>query len=139
MALCGIPRIDDLKAGSASAAAVGPGDADAESVGLVQQLLTAQGQKGLPNLLSPSYGTFGPVTTAAVQNFRTAQGLPVGGQIDVQTLRTLVQVDAPSPVISRGYMTLVLDFPYGGMAKILSVVAQMEGAGKFGAMNLNTD
>jgi hypothetical protein len=139
MALCGIQRIDDLNAGSASAVAIGPGDADAESVGVVQQLLTGQGQKGLPNLLSPNYGTFGPLTTAAVGNFRAAQGIPEGSQIDAQTLQTLVQVDAPSPVISRGYLTLVLDFPYGGLAKILSVVAQMEGAGKFSAINPNSD
>jgi len=33
----------------------------------------------------------------------------------------------------------VLDFNYGGLGKILSVVAQMEGAGKFSALNLNTD
>ena len=139
MALCGISRIDDLNSGAASATAIGPGDPDTESVGVVQQMLTGQGQKGLPNLLSPSYGMFGPLITAAVQNFRTQQGLPAGSQVDVQTLQTLVQAPAPSPVASRGYMTLILDFTYTGLAKILSVVAQMEGAGKFSALNLNTD
>jgi hypothetical protein len=82
---------------------------------------------------------FGRRTTAAVQNFRAQQGLPPGDQIDVQCLQTLVQAAAPVPVASRGYMTLVLDCSYSGLAKILSVVAQMEGAGKFGALNLNTD
>lgn len=139
MALCGISRIDDLNSGAASATPIGAGDPDKDSVGLVQQMLTGQGQSGLPNLLSPVYGVFGPRTTAAVQNFRAAQGLPAGDQIDAQCMQTLVQADAAEPVASRGYMTLVLDFPYSGLAKILSVVAQMEGAGKFGAVNLNTD
>jgi hypothetical protein len=139
MALCGIPRIDDLNQGAAGALAIAPGDADIESVGLIQGMLTGQGQKGLPNLLSPDYGKFGPVTTAAVQNFRAQQGLAPGAQVDAQMLQALVQAPAASPILSRGYMTLVLDFTYGGMAKILSVTAQMEGAGKFGAMNLSLD
>jgi peptidoglycan hydrolase-like protein with peptidoglycan-binding domain len=139
MALCGISRIDDLNSAAASAAAIGPGDADPESVGVVQQMLAGQGQRGLPNLLSPDYGTFGPLTSAAVQNFRAQQGLAAGNEVDSLTLQALVQVPAQSPVASRGYMTLVLDFAYSGLAKILSVVAQMEGAGKFSAMNLNTD
>ena len=102
-------------------------------------MLAGMGQAGLPNLLSPDYGVFGPRTTAAVQNFRSALGLPAGNQIDVQCLQALVQADASVPVASRGYLTLVLDIPYSGLAKILSVVAQMEGAGKFSALNLNTD
>jgi hypothetical protein len=139
MALCGIPRIDDLNQGAAGATAIGPSDTDTETVGVIQGMLIGQGQRGLPNLLSPDYGKFGPVTSAAAQNFRVQQGLAAGNQVDAQTLQTLVQAPAPSPILSRGYMTLVLDFAYGGMAKILSVTAQMEGAGKFGAMNLNSD
>jgi peptidoglycan hydrolase-like protein with peptidoglycan-binding domain len=139
MALCGIPRIDDLNSGTATATSIAEGDTDRDSVGLVQQMLAGAGQTGLPNLLSPDYGVFGPRTTAAVQNFRAQQGLPAGDQIDVQCLQTLVQAAAPVPVASRGYMTLVLDCSYSGLTKILSVVAQMEGAGKFGALNLNTD
>ena len=139
MALCGIPRIDDLNSGAATAVPIGPGDADKDSVGLVQQMLAGLGQPGLPNLLSRDYGILGPRTTAAIQNFRTQQGLPPGNQIDVQCMRSLVQAVPTEPVISRGYMTLVLNFPYSGLAKILSVVAQMEGAGKFSAMNLNHD
>jgi len=139
MALCGIPRIDDLNQGAAGATTIGPGDPDTETVGVIQGMLIGQGQRGLPNLLSPDHGKFGPVTSAAVQNFRVQQGLAAGNQVDAQTLQALVQAPAPSPILSRGYMTLVLDFAYGGMAKILSVTAQMEGAGKFGAMNLNSD
>lgn len=137
MALCGIPRIDDLNNGNA--AAIGPDDTDRDSVGLVQQMLTGCGLKGLPNLLSPDFGVFGPRTTAAVQAFRAQQSLPAGDSIDAAAFQTLVQTAAQAPVASRGYLTLVLDIPYGGLAKILSVVAQMEGAGKFSALNLNTD
>lgn len=139
MALCGISRIDDLNSGTASATPIGPGDSDRDSVGLVQQMPAGLGQSGMPNLLSPDYGIFGPKTTAAVQDFRAAQGLPAGDEFDTQCMQTLVRADPAEPVASRGYMTLVLDFPYSGPAKILSVVAQMEGAGKFGALNLNTD
>jgi len=139
MAPCGIPRIDDLNSGAASASPIGPGDPDTNSVGLLQQMLAGQGQTGLPNLLSLDYGVFGPRTTAAVQNFRVQQGLPAADQIDAPCLQSLVQAAAPAPVASRGYVTLVLNCPYNGLTKILSVVAQMEGAGKFGALNPNTD
>ncbi|MFZ1008839.1 MAG: hypothetical protein WAN65_18515, partial [Candidatus Sulfotelmatobacter sp.] len=129
----------DLNLGTAGATPIVPSDPDTESVGLIQGMLIGQGQRGLPNLLSPDYGIFGPATSAAVQNFRVQRGLGAGNQLDAQTLQALVQAPATSPVLSRGYMTLVLDFAYGGMAKILSVTAQMEGAGKFSAMNLNSD
>ncbi len=139
MARCGIDRIDDLNGGVATAAPIGPHDPDAESVGVIQSLLAGQGQKGLPNLLSPAFGTFGPLTTQAVHNFRAQQGLPETDVIDIAAMRQLVQTPAAVPIASRGYLTLVLDFAYTGLAKILSVVAQMEGAGKFAALNLNTD
>ncbi len=139
MALCGISRIDDLSRDDANVVPIGPGEADRDSVGVVQLMLAGMGLRGLPNLLSPDYGLFGPRTMAAVQTFRLQQGLPAGSAVDGQCFKALVQANAPEPVASRGYITLALDFPYGGLVKILSVVAQMEGAGKFGAMNLNTD
>jgi hypothetical protein len=138
MARCGITRIDDLNAGAA-ASPIGPGDADRESVGVIQSLLACHGQKGLPNLLSPDYGVFGPRTSAAVERFRVQQSLPAGNDVDAQTLQALVLTPATAPIASQGYLTLVLDFADGGLLKILSVVAQMEGAGKFSALNLNTD
>jgi hypothetical protein len=139
MALCGISRIDDLNSAAATASPIIPGDPDVESVGVIQDLLTGHGQKGLPNLLSPLYGSFGPLTSAAVVSFRKQQSLPAGNQVDPQTLQSLVQSPAKAPIASRGYLSLVLNFAYSGLAKILSVVAQMEGAGKFSALNLNTD
>ncbi len=139
MALCGIARIDDLMAGAASATSIGAGDPDKESVQVIQSLLTGQGEKNLPNLLGTEYGEFGSLTAAAVNSFRTRQRLPAGSQVDGQTLQRMVKAPAPAAILSRGYLTLALDFEYSGLAKILSVVAQMEGAGKFGALNLNTD
>lgn len=139
MAICGIPRIDDLNSGVEGATSIGVGESEKECVGLVQQMLAGMGHTGLPNLLSADYGTFGPRTVSAVRAFRAAQGLPGGEDIDAQCLQTLVQASATVPVASRGYLTLVLDIPYTGLAKIVSVVAQMEGAGKFSALNLNTD
>lgn len=139
MALCGIPRIDDLSCGAQGATPICAGDPEKECVGLVQQMLAGMGHTGLPNLLSADYGIFGPRTTAAVRAFRAAQGLPEGDDIDAACLRALVQTSAAAPVASRGYLTLVLDIPFTGLAKIVSVVSQMEGAGKFGALNLNTD
>ena len=56
MARCGIDRIDNLCAGTASAAPIAPGDPDKESVGVIQDFLTAHGQRGLPNLVGPGYG-----------------------------------------------------------------------------------
>ena len=139
MALCGISRIDDLNSGAATATAIVPGDPDKDSVGVLQQLLAGMGSPGLPNLLSADYGVFGPRTTAAVQNFRAAQGLAAGDSIDSQCLQALVSTPAGEPIVSRGFLTLVLDIPYTGLAKIVSVTAQMEGAGKFAALNLNSD
>jgi hypothetical protein len=139
VAKCGIERIDNLNAGVAPCAPIGPRDHDAESVGVIQSLLAGHGQKGLPNPLSPSFGLFGPVTTQAVRNFRAQQGLPPADVIDSSALQRLVQAPAIAPIASRGYLTLVLGFEYTGLAKIMSVVAQMEGAGKFAALNLNTD
>jgi peptidoglycan hydrolase-like protein with peptidoglycan-binding domain len=139
MALCGISRIDDLNAGAASAVPIGPGDPDRESVGIIQSLLAGQGQQGLPSLLSQDYGIFGPLTAAAVQNFRARQSLAAGTQVDAQTLHSLLQTPPSAPLVSRGYLTLALGFDYSGLVKILSVVAQMECAGKFDALNLNTD
>jgi len=139
LAQCGIDRIDGLFAGRADASPISEGDPDRQSVGVVQDLLAGQGQRGLPNLLSASYGVFGAVTASAVQSFRKLQNLPDGQQVDSGFVRSLVCTPAASPMISRGYLTFVLDIAYAGLAKVLSVVAQMEGAGKFAALNLNTD
>jgi hypothetical protein len=75
----------------------------------------------------------------AVQDFQTKQGLRVSDAADVKMLKRLVETPAPQPRITQVYMTLVLGLEFRGMQKVLSIVAQMEGVGKFGALNLNTD
>lgn len=139
MARCGVDRIDDLCAGTAAAASIGPGDPDKDSVGIIQDFLTSHGHRGLPTLAGQGYGTFGPLTAQAVQNFCAQQGLPRQAQVDAATLQKLIQAPAATPIACRGYLTLVLGFDYTGLAKILCVTAQMEGSGKFAALNLNTD
>jgi hypothetical protein len=139
MANCGIDRIDGLYAGAAGVAYVGPGDSDVAAVAVIQDLLSGHGQRGLPNLLGPSYGIFGPATTRALQDFCLRLGLPGTNQVDRNTLQRLVMTPAATPMASRAYLTMVLDVEFGGLVKVLSVVAQMEGAGKFAALNLNTD
>jgi len=139
MASCGIKRIDDMRTGLASAQAIGPGDPDRESVGVIQDFLTGHGLRDLPDLLSPIYGTFGPMTAEAVRQFRSEHALAAQDTVDTEALQQMVAAAATNPISSRGYMALVLNFPYDGMHKVLSIVAQLEGAGRFAALNLNTD
>lgn len=41
--------------------------------------------------------------------------------------------------MSRGYLTLVLDFLFDGMTRVMSLTTQFEGGGRFGATNPNSD
>lgn len=138
MAKCGVERIDTMYGGLAASPLV-PGDADAIAVGVVQDLLSGHGYGGLPDILSSAYGKYGPVTSQAVEDFRARNGLTVEDNVDAAALKAMVLTPASDPCASRGYMAMVLDLTYGGMDKVLSVVAQMEGAGKFAALNLNSD
>jgi hypothetical protein len=138
-AQCGIQRIDELFAGIQAAGPIRPGDTDAGAIGAVQDLLTGHGFAGLPSVVSSSYGTFGDKTGSAIRAFQGAEALPVTGEVDTATLQKLVHVSATDPRASQVYLSLVLGLPATGMHKILSFVAQMEGAGKFAALNRNTD
>jgi N-acetyl-anhydromuramyl-L-alanine amidase AmpD len=138
-ARCGIQLVDDLLAGSPTAAAIGPGNSAAAAIGAVQDLLTGQGFASLPSVLSTAYGIFGQRTEDSVRSFQTKQSLEVTGAVDGTTLNKLVAVPAPDPRASQVYLSLALGFPSTGMHRILSLVAQMEGVGKFGAINRNTD
>jgi N-acetyl-anhydromuramyl-L-alanine amidase AmpD/peptidoglycan hydrolase-like protein with peptidoglycan-binding domain len=138
-ARCGIQLVDDLLAGSPTAAAIGPGNSADAAIGAVQDLLTGQGFPGLPSVLSTAYGIFGQRTEDAVRSFQTKQLLEVTGAVDGTTLNRLVAVPAPDPRASQVYLSLALGFPSTGIHRILSLVAQMEGVGKFGAINRNTD
>lgn len=139
MAKCGIDRIDRLFAGDAAVAPLKSGDPEREAVGVAQLLLAGHGYAAMPSPLAATYGTYGPATTAAMRDFRARHGLPVGDDVDSPAFAALVREPAADPRASRGYLTLALDFAYSGMTKVLSLVAQMEGAGRFAALNANTD
>jgi hypothetical protein len=74
-----------------------------------------------------------------VKDFQKSCGLAATGQIDQNTLKAFVSRPAPAPVASQGYLALVLDIPYEGMTRLMSLTSQFEGAGRFGAINANTD
>jgi peptidoglycan hydrolase-like protein with peptidoglycan-binding domain len=132
----GIAEIDDLIAGSG--APIGPGS-DPKAVVGVQDLLLGHGFGRMPGLRDASHGTFGKATGRAVAAFRKAQGLADGDVVDRDTLLQLVQAPAPTPVVSRPYVTIVLEFDFTSLVKLVSLVAVVEGAGKFAALCLNTD
>ena len=137
-AQCGIARIDQLLAGD-GAAPFEPTENDPPAIGALQDLLTGLGFAGLPTVLSSVYGVCGPKTTAAIAAFRQQQSLEPSPDIDTGMLRKMVAAPATDPRASTAYLALVLGFPPAGMQRILSLVSQMEGAGKFAALNRNTD
>jgi len=134
---CGIPRIDALYS-TASAPPIRPGD-DPAAIGALQDLLSGHGFQGLPGMTSPSYGTFGPATTAALHDFRQAHNLEQQDGVEPDTLTKLVSEPASDPRISQVYLTLVLGISFTPLHKLICLTAQMEGIGRFGALNLNTD
>lgn len=135
---CGVQRIDNMIAG-ALANPIAPGDSDRDAVGVIQDLLLGHGFRSLPSLLSPQRGLFGGATTDAVRAFQSRCSLPPTSQVDQATLNRMIHEQAPDPRANQAYLTLVLGNPYAGMYRVLSLVAQMEGAGRFAALNLNTD
>lgn len=142
MAKCGIKAIDDFFDGGASP--ILTGSTDTQAVGLVQDLLSAAGVKGMPNASSPNYGRFGPTTTKAVREFQQSRGLPLNpdaavASIDAETLRALAAADSVSPVACCGYISLALDIPFTGLLRVMTITMIFEGGGKFTALNLNTD
>jgi len=139
MAQTGIRRIDDLFAGAAAAVPLGPGDTDSAAVGVLQDLLIGQGARLLPGILGQHRGQFGPRTTAALNAFQIEQSGHATGQLDSGTLVALTDVPAAFPIAAQGYLALVLDVPWTGFPRLVSLTAQFEAAGKFTARNRNTD
>ncbi len=133
----GIAGIDQLLCGGQAPAICEK--ADAEAIGAVQDLLTGLGFSGLPTVLSSGYGSWSAKTLSAIQSFQKQSGLPVAAQIDQPALRKMIATPAVDARASRAYLTLVHRSPFTGLHKILSLVAQMEGAGRFAALNRNTD
>jgi len=137
MVATGIGRIDDLLAGRVTDPL--GADADAATVGFIQDLLIGHDFTKLPGVLGSGHGTFGPETTAAVRQFQQAQTLPVTGTIDRVTLKTLATKPWARPFACCGYLTLVLEVDFTGVVRLVSLTSQFEGAGRFTAMNLNKD
>jgi len=138
MARSGINRIDGLLEGDAAMSLIGPADPDRESVGAVQDLLRGHGHR-LPSIIASDYGQFGNRTTNAIREFRQANSLPPSGLVDQALLRSLIQTPASDPVASQPYLTLALDQEWKGITRVLLLTSILEGMGKFGALNLNTD
>ncbi|MBK5293187.1 MAG: peptidoglycan-binding protein [Acidobacteriia bacterium] len=138
MARSGINRIDGLLAGDSTLPLIAPGDPDRESVGAVQDLLRGHGHK-LPSVIANDYGQFGNKTKNAIRDFRQTNGLPLSDAVDPEMLRSLIDVPPPDPVASLPYVTLGLDLEWKGITKVLLLTSVLEGMGKFGALNLNTD
>jgi len=136
-AISGIPSLDALYSG-VSAPPIGP-DADPAAIGAVQDLLTGHGFAGLPNPAEPSHGRFGPKTTAALQAFQAAHSLPPKPFVDAIALTKLVEEPAGDARASRAYVSLSLGIGYSALQKTICLVAQMEGMGRFAAINPNTD
>jgi peptidoglycan hydrolase-like protein with peptidoglycan-binding domain len=132
----GITRIDGLLSGDS-----GPisGDGDAQGIGAVQDLLAGHGFRGLPGPLSAIYGKFGPKTQECVRGFQKKCSVPESGIVDKATLDQLLRMPAVDPRISQVYTTLVLNIPHSGLHRVLGLTAIMEGLGRFGSINLNTD
>lgn len=137
MAKCDIARIDALLDQQAQPLALN--DPDKDAVGAVQDLLSCQGARGLPGLIEASHGTFGPTTQQRVREFQAAAQLPQTGTVDHTTLRRLVDKPATAPRVSQPYVTLVLDFGWGGTPRLVTLTTQFEGGGRFGAINHNHD
>jgi hypothetical protein len=51
----------------------------------------------------------------------------------------LIGVPAKDPRATRAYFSFVLGIPFKGIHRVLAFTAQMEGAGRLAALNLNTD
>ena len=129
----GILKIDSLW-NDGTAPPIARGDADADAVRAIQQLLIGQGARiGTPD------GVFGPGTAGAVSAFQGHFGHDPTGLVDHDTIHLLAEKDAVSPVISRAYLALVLDCDWSGFNRLVALTASCEGAGKFAAINRNTD
>jgi hypothetical protein len=135
---CGIACLDALTE-TVAAAPVDLQSAEKAVVGAVQDLLTGHGYASIPNLLSQDYGTLSKATVKAFNDFRGRLQLPAASSLDPATLTGLVQTPATDPRATQTYLTLALGVAFEGVTKVLALVSQMEGAGRFSSVNLNSD
>ncbi|SPE43472.1 N-acetylmuramoyl-L-alanine amidase domain/peptidoglycan binding domain protein (fragment) [Candidatus Sulfopaludibacter sp. SbA3] len=139
MANTGISRIDDLMAGAPGVAPLGAGDPDRDAVGAIQDLLTGFGNRQLPDVRLPSHGTFGSMTSAAVQRFRSSQGLPDSTLVDSVCLAALARGNPSDPMACRSYIALALDVEVDEMTYLMTLTGLWEANARFALLNLNTD
>jgi hypothetical protein len=138
MARTGVPQIDGLLE-DAAPRALTPQNCLPEAVGVLQDLLIGHDFKRLPGPLGIGRNIFGPRTFEALCEFQDAHALAVTGALDPATLRALVQPGWPRPFACSAYLALVLDVPFAGMIRLVSITSQFEGAGLFAAITRNTD
>lgn len=139
MAKTGISRIDNLLAGVAGAAPVGPGDTDRDVVGAIQDLLIGLGNRQLPDVRLPAHGTYGPMTIQAVRQFRATAGLPVSDVVDAECLQALARSTPADAVASRCYLSLRLDIPVSATTYLMTLTGLWESSARFARLNRNTD
>ena len=139
MAATGIARIDALFTDAPGTAPLAPGDADRPAVGAMQDLLSGFGNRQLPDVRSPSYGNYGPMTASAVQNFRASAGLPAGNFVDAPCLQALVTRTPVLPMACRAYLALTLDLQVDEMMYLTTLTGLWECNARFPLLNLNTD
>ncbi len=139
MAATSIAQIDDLFSGRGAATPLSAINATADAVGVIQDCLIGHGYKGIPGILGTARGTFGPRTSASLSDFQRTHGLADSGSVDAATLRAFVQSDWVVPFACAAYVALVLDLDCGGVTRLVSLTSQFEGAGRFAAINRNTD
>ncbi len=134
----GISDIDPLMT-NPSSQALKLDQSSRDAVGVVQDLLTGHGYRGLPSVLLPSYGAFGASTLKALSDFQSLRGLTPDGTLTAPTLKQMVSIAPKDPRATHAHLALVLGIPLSAMHRVLTLTAQMEGVGKFAALNLNTD
>ena len=136
--LLGITEIDQFFTAT-SCAPLELAKSGREAIGVIQDLLTGHGFAKLPSILSPAYGTCGDSTRTALADFQNGCGLPAAAVLTQETLKQLIGRPAKDPRATGAHFALVLGIPFTGIYRVLALTAQMEGAGKFAALNLNTD
>jgi hypothetical protein len=139
MSKTGINRIDDLLAGTPGSMPIGPGETDRLAVGAIQDLLVGLGNSRMPDCRLPAHGNYGSMTVAAIQQFRTAKGLPPGDSVDAACLAALAQTPHTTPVATRCYIALGLDLVITPMTYLMTLTGLWEANARFAALNLNTD
>lgn len=126
-------------AGTAGSASIGAGDPDRDAVGAIQDLLIGFGNPQLPDVRLSSYGNFGSMTAAAVQQFRANHGLPDSGLVDSACLIAMAQGKPTDPMASRSYIALGLNLEVSAMTYFMTLTTLFETNGRFKLVNLNTD